>query len=77
MVMVSIMVFSHIVACAFYFFTKLNGFEEDSWVVRGGFRNDEPSSLYMTALYWTYTTISTVGYGDITAASPGERFLII
>merc|ERR1739848_726547 len=28
---------------------------------------------YMAALYWSMTTLSTVGYGDITPKSDGER----
>jgi hypothetical protein len=31
----------------------------------------------MAALYWTYTTISTVGYGDIVSNTVIERMLAI
>ena len=75
--MMSGCVFAHIVACAFYFMTKLEGFTEDSWVVRGGYVDDDPSQIYMTSLYWTFTTISTVGFGDITPHTPLERFFAI
>ena len=77
MVMISAMVFAHIVACALYFWPNINGFDEDSWVVRGGFIDDEPSSIYITALYWCYTTISVVGYGDINSRASEERFLSV
>jgi len=28
-------------------------------------RDADPATLYITACYWTITTLSTVGYGDI------------
>ena len=34
--------------------------------------NLENSELYAISFYWTITTITTVGYGDITASSYGE-----
>ena len=33
--------------------------------------------IYLAALYWTFTTMSTVGYGDITARTGLEQFLAI
>jgi voltage-gated potassium channel Kch len=33
--------------------------------------------LYITSYYFTVTTIMTVGYGDITAQSLGEKLLAI
>jgi uncharacterized membrane protein len=30
---------------------------------------------YITALYWAISTMSTVGYGDVTAVSPVEKVM--
>jgi hypothetical protein len=35
------------------------------------------SERYLAALYWAYTTLGTVGYGDITATSVPERIFAI
>ena len=29
--------------------------------------------IYRTSLYWTVTTVTTVGYGDITGVNPQEK----
>ena len=32
---------------------------------------------YIASLYWTVTTVTTVGYGDITPTAPAERVYAI
>ena len=32
----------------------------------------EPGSLYSLSFYWTITTITTVGYGDVSGKNPTE-----
>ena len=54
---------------------KLDGFGPDSWVVRMGYENDTHADLYISSFYWAVTTLTTVGYGDITARTTYERFL--
>jgi hypothetical protein len=56
---------------------KLEGFPPESWVFRGGYMNEDPGFLYVTALYWTYATVSTVGYGDIYPATEMEMCMAI
>ncbi|KAG5176259.1 hypothetical protein JKP88DRAFT_171308, partial [Tribonema minus] len=40
------------------------------WRKCGG---DTPHSRYLASIYWTITTIMTVGYGDISPTTSGER----
>jgi len=43
------------------------------WVALGGPANDTHGvHPYLQALYWTITTLTTVGYGDITPHGPGQ-----
>ena len=64
----------HLLACTWIFIGKLS-IEEDpvNWIAVGGFLDKPNSDLYIISMYWTVTTVSTVGYGDITATNHLER----
>lgn len=36
-----------------------------------------PSQLYVTAFYFSVTTITTVGYGDISGTNTSERIICV
>jgi len=42
------------------------------WITLTG-RADDPTTVYIKAIYWTVTTIATVGYGDITPTTNTSR----
>ena len=43
----------------------------------GNFDSSDIPTLYVTAVYYTVTTISTVGYGDISGNNNTERIICI
>ena len=47
---------------------------EGQWLDNFEMYEDQGLKLYMVSFYWTITTISTVGYGDISANNFSERF---
>lgn len=66
----------HIVACMWCFVAT---FEEDKdheghmdWLLAKEITNNSIGSKYLFALYFTVTTITTVGFGDISANNPSE-----
>ena len=73
----SVTTICHIISCLWFLSAKLEGFGPDTWVFRHEYMNDDPDIQYMASLYWTYTTMSTVGYGDIYAGTDIERVLAI
>ena len=66
---------SHIFGCIWIFIGRSIG--EEGWVTQNEFDDLPPFSLYLTALYFTFTTISTVGFGDISGGATSEKLYCI
>jgi len=65
---------NHIVACFWIICGNMSQQEEDftgTWLE--GKEDMTPEAIYMISLYWTVTTITTVGYGDISGTNNIER----
>ena len=60
----------HIVACVFIFIGKN---DYPNWIVNFNYNNKSFKELYLIAIYYTITTLTTVGYGDISCVSSNER----
>jgi CRP-like cAMP-binding protein len=67
----------HLIACLWYFTSTLQPNAPYNWVTKYGIQDQDNNSLYISSLYWTVTTLSTVGYGDITPANSLERGVCI
>jgi len=60
----------HVIACCWHYIAIYQDEPiEDSWLGTDDLDNEE---AYMKSLYWTITTFSTVGYGDISPQTDGE-----
>ena len=49
--------------------------EFTNWIKANSFEGDSNWLLYTTAFYFTVTTITTVGYGDISGTNQVERLI--
>ena len=56
---------------------RLNDFNAETWVVRYGYQDASDIRLYIAALYFTFTTITTVGFGDISGGTGDEQIVCI
>ena len=70
-------VLCHVSACLWFFLARLEDFPPDCWVVSGGYDGAAPSQLYLIGFYFTVTTVTTVGYGDMSAGTDGERVFCV
>jgi hypothetical protein len=73
--LVSILLLMHWLACIWFFSAFAGNFPADSWAARASIVDASPIAQYIRSLYWTITTMTTVGYGDITPARSIEYVL--
>ena len=71
---------AHWMACGFMLVADIQpNSDEDSWISRieednnDTYTNRGPFDRYVTCFYWGMTTMSTIGYGDITPVTTIER----
>jgi CRP-like cAMP-binding protein len=64
---------NHLAACIWYFVAKMQDLNPDCWVTRLGYIDASNMEIYIVSFYWTLTTVTTVGYGDINAGTTIER----
>ena len=61
--LVALVVVTHWIACGWWMLALIQGFPSNSWAYP--YQNLGLFSRYIRSLYWTVTTMATVGYGDI------------
>lgn len=76
-VLVTVFFIVHFVACVWYWSAEFEGFNPNVWVVRKGLIDSPTQDKYITAVYWAFQTLTTVGYGDVPAVTDTEKLVAI
>jgi hyperpolarization activated cyclic nucleotide-gated potassium channel 1 len=63
--------------CFWFMTARIDGFTPECWVVRRGILDADLFTQYLSSVYWAFTTVTTIGYGDITARTELEMILAI
>jgi len=64
------LMWTHFAACTMFFIARQSNFE-DTWLVPEPFESN--FDLYLTSLYWSIVTFTTVGYGDYSPVNTAEQ----
>jgi hyperpolarization activated cyclic nucleotide-gated potassium channel 2 len=62
----------HITTCMWIFVATTEDSLSDTWIGEAHMENDSYASIYMVACYWSFSTLTSVGYGDVHAVNGSE-----
>ena len=71
------LLFCHVICCLWVAAARFDDFGPDTWVTRYGFFDKSNIELYVASFYFTITTITTVGFGDISGGTAAEQLICV
>ena len=71
------LVICHIVSCLWVVAARFDETDPDTWIIAFGYNDLDDWELYFISFYFTVTTITTVGFGDISATNSTERIICV
>lgn len=64
--LIIVFLIDHWIACLWFFIGNTTGQLGESWLQVNDLHLEDTTTQYLHSLYWSITTLTTVGYGDIT-----------
>ena len=72
-----LLITSHLAACVWFYTSRFQDFDTDTWVYREHMVNASYATKYITAYFWAIETLCTIGYGDLPAITVLEQSFAI
>lgn len=76
-ILLTVMLLNHAVSCLWFMLAKMDDFAPETWAARLGVVDEDFPTQYTLSFYWSFMTLSTVGFGDINAKTLPERIFAI
>jgi CRP-like cAMP-binding protein len=67
----------HLISCFYFMVVSFSDFEPGCWIVTRGLMDEDNFTQYISAMYWAFQTLTTVGYGDMQGTTLEERLFSI
>ncbi|KAL4446139.1 hypothetical protein ABPG74_021678 [Tetrahymena malaccensis] len=72
------LLYTHISACLFYYVGVSQTIDQESWIKYANLEFEQSqNTLYLYSFYFSWTTLLTIGYGDIVPVSNPEKIYVI
>ncbi|CAD8102523.1 unnamed protein product [Paramecium sonneborni] len=75
--LISVCLVIHFSGCLWYYVAAFNDFDAQTWVSRNNLTSSNIQTKYIASIYYAFTTLTTVGYGDIHSFSSAEMIITI
>ena len=73
----TVIILVHLIACFWYYVAVFEDLNDDTWVTMYGIKDSDKLYKYIASLYWVFTTLTTVGFGDILPGTISEKIFAI
>jgi hypothetical protein len=69
---------AHWLACLWFFVGDQDALVHPiTWITQANIEDQSSAIQYITSLYWAFTTLATVGYGDISPVTVEEKIIVM